>query len=105
MEVELVGVTRNTARSQQGWAPDGSSIGEIPDWNPSKVLIHEGNTIGFRTEGTPHTDARDLLFEIRGAKLPPSFEIVGMIESHTWSPSSTQDPLRDTSESASNNSV
>ncbi len=50
MEVELVGVTRNTARSQQGWAPDGSSIGEIPDWNPSKVLIHEGNTTGFRTE-------------------------------------------------------
>ncbi len=78
LEVELVGVTKNFASAKEGWKPDGSPIGEVPDWKAGTVISRNGDSTTIGGKGTPHPDARDLLVEMRGLRLQPAFDLLDL---------------------------
>ncbi|RLS52997.1 MAG: hypothetical protein DWH91_15345 [Planctomycetota bacterium] len=93
LEVELVGITKNFAPSKDGWKPDGSPIGEVPDWQATRVFRRVGDSTVFDSKGTPHPDARDYLFEMRGFRSPPSYE-TNLNDTTSWNEPEYAEPYR-----------
>ena len=74
LKVEFVGVTKNTAPANEGWKPDGTSIGDVGYWRATTYI--SGNTTGSFIENGEHPEpnagAIDLMFRFRGLKAQPS---------------------------------
>jgi len=82
LEIELVGITQNAASPAEGWSIDGSPLGDVGDGpRAATVSINEGRlsiSTGEPAAGQPPSLlARDLLFECRGLRSPPSGVVLG----------------------------
>ncbi len=94
LEVELVGVTKNFAPTKDGWKPDGSPIGEVPDW-PSRIIVKRGSVKTSDTDdGTSDPAARDLLVEMRGLQSQPEITLLDIEATKGWSQIPHADPYR-----------
>ncbi|WP_459557583.1 hypothetical protein [Lacunimicrobium album] len=73
--LEFVGITKNTAKAEEGWRPDGKPL-EKPGYWKSTIVLHGGNTSGAYTENGEHPEpdenALDFLFRWKGLKAQPS---------------------------------
>lgn len=73
--LEFVGITKNTAAVKEGWQPNGTPIGDVPNWK-STVVLHGGNSMSTYIEGQrkhqPDDHAIDFLFRFRGLNDQPS---------------------------------
>lgn len=73
--LEFVGITKNTAKAEDGWRPDGKLLKNPGYWKATTVLHGEHSMSSFVENGQhpePDEGAVDILFRWKGLKAQPS---------------------------------
>jgi len=95
IKVEFAGITPNTAPAREGWRPDGSKMGDVPEWQEG-LSLYGGNVAGRGKPADQPLDPEgcDFLFEFKGLRRQPffSFELPGNGVFYSHDP--VQDPHR-----------
>lgn len=96
LQVELVGITKNTEPAARGWKPDGRPIGDVGYW--PATTYRNGHTSGSFTENgehpAPNAQAIDLLFRFRGLTTQPSLTFSLATDGTSYSHLPVKDPYQ-----------